>query len=60
MNDDVSLVVERWLDSGSCSSVTFECGSIIVWQVWKNRCRWVFEGIPNSAEVTRNMVNSAI
>jgi len=56
--DDVRAVVERWLDSRSCSSPKFEQGSMIMWWVWKNRYKWVFKRIQLSAEATRIMANS--
>jgi len=56
----VCLVVERWLDSSTCSSANFEYGSMIMWWMWKNRYKWVFERFPFSAEATRITANSKI
>ena len=59
-DEDAGSVVKRWLGSSICSSATFVHVSMIMWQVWKNRCKWVFEGISFSTKATKIMTNSTI
>jgi len=51
-------VIELWLNTGSGDVDIFVNGSMLMLGVWKNRHKWVFEGILFSIEATRIMESS--
>ena len=58
--DELHSMLDRWLNQGGSNSGLFVNRSMVTWWVWKNRWKWVFEGIPFSAEATRARAESAL
>ena len=57
--EDISLVVERWLNARGENADIFVAGANLMWWVWKYHCKWVFESDLFSVDTVRAMVAAA-
>jgi len=57
--DDINTVIEKWMGTRGGSEDKFVLGANLLWNVWKMRCKWVFERHPFSADTGKAMVASS-